>query len=53
MLSLIPRDDQHMHIDAVEVLAALRRGRGEWESDVPEAVARRIVERRLMGFDSE
>jgi hypothetical protein len=53
MLSLIPLDDQHMHIDAVEVLAALRRGRGEWESDVPEAVARRIVERRLMGFDSE
>ncbi len=53
MLSLIPLDDRHMHIDAVEVLAALRRGRGDWENDVPEAVARRIVERRLMGFDSE
>jgi len=53
MLSLIPLDDQHMHIDATEVLAALRRGRGEWENDVPEAVVRRIIERRLMGFDSE
>jgi len=52
MISLIPLDDRHMHIDAVEVLSALRRGRGDWEKDVPE-VARRIVERKLMGFDSE
>ena len=53
LISLIPLDDRHMHIDASEVLSALRRGRGEWESDVPEVVARRIVERKLMGFDSE
>jgi len=53
MISLIPLDDRHMHIDASEVLSALRRGRGEWESDVPEVVARRIIERKLMGFDSE
>ena len=53
MLALTPLDDRHMHIDAVEVLAGLRRGRGAWEEDVPEAVAHSIIERRLMGYDSE
>ena len=53
MLALTPSDDRHMHIDAVEVLAGLRRGRGAWEEDVPEAVAHSIIERRLMGYDSE
>ena len=53
MLALTPSDDRHMHIDAVEVLAGLRRGRGRWEEDVPEAVAHSIIERRLMGYDSE
>ena len=36
-----------------EVLTGLRRGRGEWEADVPEAVAQRIIEGRLLGFDTE
>ena len=53
MLALTPLDDRHMHIDAAEVLAGLRRGRGAWEDDVPEEVAARIVKERLMGFDAE
>jgi len=53
MLALIPLDDRHMHIDAAEVLANLRHGRGSWENDVPEAVARHIIANRLMGYDSE
>ncbi|MEI7613514.1 MAG: TonB-dependent receptor [Betaproteobacteria bacterium] len=53
MLSVTPLDDRHMHIDASEVLAGLRHGRGAWENDVPEAVAKRIIEGRLMGFDTE
>lgn len=53
MLALIPLDDRHMHIDAAEVLANLRHGRGAWENDVPEAVARHIIANRLMGYDSE
>ena len=53
MLAVTPIDDSYMHIDAAEVLAGLRRGRGEWQQDVPEIVAKRIIEKRLMGFDSE
>ena len=53
MLAVTPIDDSYMHIDAAEVLAGLRRGRGEWQQDVPEVVAKRIIEKRLMGFDSE
>ncbi len=50
MRALTPLDDSHMHIDAAEVLEGLRRGRGTWENDVPEEVARRIIEGRLMGY---
>ena len=53
MQALTPLDERHMHIDAAEVLAGMRRGRGPWENDVPEAVAKAIIERRLMGYDSE
>ena len=53
MLALPPLDDRYMHIDAAEVLESLRHGRGAWENDVPEEVARRIIEGRLMGYDSE
>lgn len=53
LIAVEPRDVSHLHIDATEVLAALRRGRGEWEQDVPTAVAARIIESRLLGFDTE
>lgn len=46
-------DDALLHIDAGEVLTGLKRGRGDWEQDVPEAVVEQIVKRRLLGFDSE
>ncbi len=48
-----PDDAAHLHIDAANVLAALRRGPGPWEREVPEAAARLIAERRLLGYDSE
>ena len=47
------QDDSHLHIDIAEVLTGLRRGRGEWEADVPEGVAQRIIEQRLLGYDTE
>ena len=53
LLAIEPHDESHLHIDVAEVLAGLRRGRGEWEADVPEAVAARILESRLLGFDTE
>lgn len=53
LLALTPLDDSCLHIDVSEVLSALRRGRGEWEQQVPEAVARSIIEQRLLGYDTE
>ena len=53
LLAVQPQDEGHLHIDVGDVLAGLRRGRGEWEDDVPEAVAQRIIEGRLLGFDTE
>lgn len=53
LIAIEPQDLAHLEIDATEVLAGLRHGRGEWEQDVPEEVARLIAERRLFGFDRE
>ena len=53
LLAVEPHDDSHLHIDVAEVLAGLRRGRGEWVEDVPPAVAERIIGSRLLGFDTE
>ena len=53
LLDVRPHDDSHLHIDVGEVLTGLRRGRGEWQEDVPEVVAKRIIDQRLFGFDTE
>jgi len=53
LLAVEPDDESHLHIDVAEVLAGLRRGRGEWMEDVPAAVAEKIIGSRLLGFDSE
>ncbi|MBV2264926.1 MAG: TonB-dependent receptor, partial [Thauera sp.] len=53
LVAVQPHDDTHLHIDIGEVLSGLRRGRGEWEADVPAGVAQRIIEGRLLGYDTE
>jgi len=53
LLPITPQDESALHIDAGDVLAGLRRGRGDWEKDVPEAVAKQIIDARLLGFDTE
>ena len=53
LVAIEPQDADHLGIDAAETLAALRRGPGAWEKDVPEGVAARIIEGRLLGYDSE
>ena len=53
LVAIEPQDVSHLEIDSAETLAGLRRGHGDWERDVPEGVARRIIEGRLLGFDSE
>ncbi|MFP5412417.1 MAG: TonB-dependent receptor, partial [Gammaproteobacteria bacterium] len=53
LVAVQPLDESHLHIDIADVLARLRRGRGDWEAEVPEAVAQRIIDGRLLGFDTE
>lgn len=53
LFAIEPQDHSHLHIDATGVLAALRRGPGAWEQEVPAAVAEMIAQRRLLGYDSE
>ena len=53
LVAVQPHDESHLHIDIADVLARLRRGRGDWEAEVPEAVAGRIIESRLLGYDTE
>ncbi|HEY6897412.1 MAG TPA: TonB-dependent receptor [Rhodocyclaceae bacterium] len=53
LIAVEPHDESHLHIDVGDVLAGLRRGPGEWQDDVPQAVAERIIGGRLLGFDTE
>ncbi|HXE41092.1 MAG TPA: TonB-dependent receptor [Azonexus sp.] len=50
LLAVEPVDDSHLHIDARQVLASLQAGRNDWQGSVPEGVARRIVDQRLLGY---
>lgn len=43
-------DESLLHIDAGEVLNAIACGRGNWETEVPDAAAARIISERLLGF---
>lgn len=45
-------DKSILHIWPQGVLKKLRKGRGDWESMVPENVAREIIKHRMFGFDS-
>lgn len=46
-------DESLLHIDAATVLAGVAQGRGGWETEVPEAVARRIISDGLLGYPSK
>jgi hypothetical protein len=43
-------NDANMHIWPEDILEQIKKGRGEWEANVPEVVAEEIVSRGLFGF---
>jgi hypothetical protein len=45
-------NDANMHIWSEEILKHIKKGRGEWETCVPEIVAEEIIRRGLFGFDT-
>jgi len=49
MVSAEVINEENLKISSNEILNGLRKGRGDWEKMVPEAVAKRILENKLMG----
>ena len=45
-------NDANMHIWPEDILKQIKKGRGEWETSVPELVAAEIISRGLFGFDT-
>ena len=46
-------NDANMHIWPGDVLDQIRKGPGQWQTSVPEAVAREIITRCMFGFCSK
>lgn len=50
MVSAEVVNEDNLTISAREIVRSLRQGRGEWEKLVPDVVAKKIIENKLMGF---
>ena len=46
-------DESVLHIWPEDILKKLQKGRGDWESMVPQAVAEEIISKQMFGFGSE
>ncbi|WP_113955253.1 TonB-dependent receptor [Arenicella xantha] len=53
MVSADIQDVTNLQISAREVIKQIPHGRGDWENCVPEVVAKRIVERKLFGYQDD
>jgi 3-isopropylmalate dehydratase small subunit len=45
-------DEGVLDINPHQVLLDIKKGRGEWETQVPESIAEMIINNRLFGFGS-
>lgn len=43
-------DESVLHINPGEVLAEIKKGKGDWENKVPESIAEMIINKKLLGF---
>jgi len=43
-------DESVLGISPIKVLKAIKKGKGNWEKDVPEAIVKMITEKKLLGF---
>lgn len=53
IIGLTGVDESLLDIFSRDVLAKIKKGRGDWEACVPEVVAKMIVENKMLGFNSE
>jgi hypothetical protein len=52
IISIEKYDDSIMHIWPDDVLRRIKQNSGDWEKDVPEIIAREIIEEKLFEFDT-
>jgi len=50
LVGLENEDATLLGISPVKVLAGIKKGRGDWENNVPEAIAEMIINKKLLGF---
>ncbi len=43
-------DESVLHINPAEVLADIKKGRGDWENKVPDSIVEMIMDKKLLGF---
>ncbi|NOR69125.1 MAG: TonB-dependent receptor [Methylomarinum sp.] len=45
-------DENLLGINPSDVVAEIKKGRGNWENNVPESIAEMIISKKLFGFDN-
>lgn len=45
-------DESMLEINPAQVLADIKKGRGDWENHVPESIAEMVINNKLLGFAS-
>lgn len=50
LLGLENVDESLLRINPANVLTHIQKGRGDWENDVPDAIAEMIINKNLLGF---
>lgn len=43
-------DESLLEINLAQVLLGIKKGRGDWEDDVPESITEMIINKKLLGF---
>jgi len=43
-------DEKLLNINLADILSKIQKGRGDWEENVPDAVAESIISKKLLGF---
>jgi len=50
LIGLNNADEKLLDINLASILANIKKGRGKWEENVPEAIAEIIIKKKLFGF---
>ena len=46
-------DESVLSINTIDVMASIKKGRGNWEKEVPESISEMIISKKLLGYSSD